>query len=82
MENKRLGIVAIFIEKNRESVALVNGILSEFHECIRGRMGLPDTEDEISIISVIVKATTEQLGAMTGRLGNLKGVTVKSMVAK
>lgn len=79
---QRIGIIAIIIERNRESVKEVNTILSEFHECIRGRMGLPDMEDDVFIISVIVKATTEQVGAITGRLGNLKGVTVKSMLTK
>ena len=30
------------------------------------------------MIGLIVEGTNEQIGAMTGRLGNLPGVTVKS----
>jgi aspartate ammonia-lyase len=46
-------------------------------------MGLPRLQDgTLSIITLIVRATTDELGALTGRLGSLPGVSVKSALAK
>lgn len=74
---ERLGFIGIVIE-DRSVAKEVNQILSAFGDIIRGRMGIPDHQTGDAVIGVIVKGTNEQLGAMTGRLGNLKGVQVKS----
>ncbi|MEG2575988.1 MAG: iron-only hydrogenase system regulator, partial [Christensenella sp.] len=76
----RIGIVAIIIEGNRENVTAVNAILSEYSDVVHARMGVPNKEKELYIISLVVEVTNEQLGALTGKLGNLAGVTVKSMM--
>jgi putative iron-only hydrogenase system regulator len=76
----RIGMIAIMIEEHRESVEQVNHILSEFSDCIHARMGVPNHEKDLFIIALVVEVTTQQLGALTGRLGKLKGVTVKSMM--
>ena len=77
---ERLGFVGIIIE-DRTAVPVVNEILSAFGSIIRGRMGVPDHETGEAVIGLVVKGTNEQLGAMTGRLGNLSGVQVKSALA-
>ena len=77
---ERLGFIGIVIE-DRAVATEVNQILSRFGEIIRGRMGIPDQQTGDAVIGLIVKGTNEQLGAMTGRLGNLKGVQVKSALA-
>ena len=45
-------------------------------------MGLPNQAEKAAIISLIVDGTTDEIGAMTGKLGNLKHVTVKSALTK
>lgn len=77
--DKRLGFVGIVID-DRRMAAKVNMILSEYGEMIKGRIGIPDHQSGQSVIGVIVEGTNEALGAMTGKLGNLSGVTVKSAV--
>jgi putative iron-only hydrogenase system regulator len=79
--NKRLGVVGIVIE-NRQVVPQVNKILSEHADMIIGRMGLPHREREVSVISLIVDGTTDQVGSMTGKLGSIPQVTVKSALTK
>lgn len=79
MENERLGFVGIVIE-DRAAAPEVNQILSSFGDMIHGRMGLPNHDNGQSVICLIVRGTNDRLGAMTGRLGNLKGVQVKSAV--
>jgi putative iron-only hydrogenase system regulator len=58
----------------------VNEILSKFGDMIVGRMGIPYRERGISVIALIVDATTDELGALTGKLGQIPGVKVKSAV--
>lgn len=76
----RIGVVAVILEREREAAPEVNRILSEFAFCIRGRLGVPDPAHDLSVIALVVDLTTETLGALTGRLGRLDGVTVKSLL--
>ena len=76
----RIAVIGIVIEKNRMASKKVNEILSDFGEYIVGRMGVPDTSSDIYVISVIIKATTEIISSMTGKLGRIENVTVKSAV--
>lgn len=74
---ERLGFVGLVVE-DRDQAARINQILSEFGDMIRGRIGVPDKETGIGVIGLIVEGSNDRLGAMTGKLGNVKGVQVKS----
>ncbi|OLN24305.1 hypothetical protein DVDV_4355 [Desulfovibrio sp. DV] len=43
-----------------------------------GRMGIPRPEYQVGVVSLIIEGTTDEIGSLTGRLGNIPGVTVKS----
>jgi putative iron-only hydrogenase system regulator len=81
MPDKRLGVIGIVIE-NRTSAAKVNQVLSEHSDMIIGRMGLPYREKNVSVISLIVDGDTDQLGSLTGKLGAIPDVVVKSALTK
>ena len=74
---KRIGVVGIVIEGNRDVAMEVQKILSENGDMILGRMGIPDREDNISAISLIVKGESERISALTGKLGRLERVNVE-----
>jgi putative iron-only hydrogenase system regulator len=74
---ERLGFVGLVVE-DREQAARINQILSEFGDMIRGRIGVPDKETGIGVIGLVVEGSNDRIGAMTGKLGNVKGVQVKS----
>ena len=78
----RLGFVGLIIEDREKNAASVNAVLSEFGEIILARMGVPCPERDCFSITLVVRATTDQLGALTGKLGKLSGVSVKSMLSK
>lgn len=78
---KRIGVVGIVVE-NADIVSKLNAILHDHGDLILGRLGLPYRERKISVISLIVEGTTDQIGALTGKLGNLPGVNVKSALSK
>ncbi len=75
---KRIGVIAIVVEERGKVTAKLNNILSEFGDIILGRMGVPSKEHGLSIISIIVEGTSDDIGAMTGQLGNLSGISIKS----
>jgi putative iron-only hydrogenase system regulator len=80
--NKRVGFVGIIIEDRKKAAHEVNDLLSEHGEIIVARVGLPYKERHCSVITLIVDATTDELGALTGKLGVLDGVSVKSALTK
>ncbi len=82
IEEKRLGFVGIIVEERKTSAAEINRILSEFGDLIIGRLGIPRSDKKINVISLIVEATTDEIGSMTGKIGLLKGVKVKSSLSK
>ena len=73
----RMGFVGIVVEKMDE-IAEVNRILSLFSEMIRGRIGIPNQADNSAVIGLVVEGTNARVGALTGKLGNIPGITVKS----
>ena len=76
----RIAVIGIVIEKDRSASSKVNEILSIYGDYVIGRMGVPDKENDVYCISIIVKATTEIISAMPGKLGRIENVTVKSAV--
>lgn len=78
---KRIGSISILIS-HRDIVPQVNALLSEFASLILARQGLPLREHGIHFISLIIEGTTDEISALTGKLGRLPDVEAKSMVAK
>ena len=74
---KRIGFVGIVIE-DPTSIPTVNQYISQYADMITGRIGVPNRRRGINIIGLIVEGPTDHVGALTGKLGNLSGVTVKS----
>ncbi len=78
---KRIGTAIIVIEQS-ESVALVNHALSRHNPIIFGRQGIPLHSKLLNIISVVLIGTTDEIGSLTGQLGKIAGVHVKSALIK
>ncbi len=81
MEDSRVAVIGIIVE-DRDAVGPLNDILHSFGDYIIGRMGLPYSKRGISVISVALDAPTEVINSLTGKIGMLKGVTAKSLMAK
>jgi len=79
---KRLGFVGIIIEDREDNASAVNDLLGQFGEIVVARMGVPYEKRNCSAITLIVDTTTDELGILTGKLGNLPGISVKSMLSK
>jgi putative iron-only hydrogenase system regulator len=79
--HKRLGVAGIVIE-DTTVVPAVNAILHEFAELIVGRMGIPYRTRGVSIVSIILDGSTDDISALTGRLGRVPGVSVKTALTR
>jgi len=78
---KRIGAVIILV-KDKQYIPQINQLLSRYSEIIQGRLGIPFKEEDISVISIVLNGTTDEVGALTGQIGKLKGVQVKSALIK
>ena len=78
----RIGVVSIIVTNRTSQAAKVNEIVSDHGEMIIGRMGIPYPPKGVNIISLIIHGSTDEIGALTGKLGSLEGVQVKSVLTK
>ena len=73
----RVAIIAIVVE-NPKNVEELNHLLHEYSKYIIGRMGIPYRERGISLISVAMDAPADVISTLSGRLGRIRGVSVKT----
>jgi putative iron-only hydrogenase system regulator len=82
MENiKRIAVIGAVLEKPRQSQNAFNDTMSEFRGIIKGRMGIPFEEEDAAVIAITLLGELDEINALTGKLGNLPGVTVKAAVS-
>ena len=77
----RIAIVGIIIYDN-ESAEKINSILHDYAEYIVGRMGIPYKTKSLSVISIIIDAPNDTIGALSGKLGMISNISVKTMYSK
>ena len=75
---KRIGVIGIVIHEPKNVAEKVNTVISGYGHIVIGRMGIPKPEANVGVIALIIEGTTDEVGALTGKLGKLPGVTVKS----
>ena len=73
----RVAVMSIIVE-NGDSVERLNGLLHDYGEFIIGRMGIPYRQKKINILSIALDAPQDTISALAGKLGKLKGVSVKT----
>ena len=78
---RRIGTALILIEDKQE-VEQLNHIISRHSDIIIGRQGLPLRDYGFNIISLILDGTSDQISSLTGQLGRLKSIQVKSVMLK
>ncbi|MGN1014825.1 MAG: TM1266 family iron-only hydrogenase system putative regulator [Butyricicoccus sp.] len=77
----RVAMLAIVVE-NPDSIDRMNRILHDYRPYIIGRMGIPYPNRGISLISVAVDAPADIISALSGKLGNLPGLSAKTVYSK
>ena len=75
--DSRVAVMSIIID-NLDAVEQVNAVLHEYGEYIIGWMGIPYRQRKISIISIALDAPQDTISALSGRIGKMAGVSVKT----
>ena len=77
----RIALIGIIVD-NIDSTEKLNTILHEYGQYIIGRMGIPYRENKVSIISVVIDATNDVISSLSGKLGMIEGISVKTVYSK
>ena len=80
MEN-RVALLGIVVERE-EAVEQLNGLLHQYREYVVGRMGIPYRQRGVNLISIVLDAPGDAISSLAGRLGAVKGISVKTLYAR
>jgi hypothetical protein len=76
----RMAFVVVTFPKGSRALLDVVSVLSEFESILIGSIQVPDKGSDNIIFGILVRATMDELGALTGPLGKIYEVKVKSAV--
>ena len=86
----RLAILAIVVE-DLSVTDQMNAVLHEYKDYIIGReykdyiigrMGIPYKAKHVCLVSIAIDAPEETIGALGGKLGRIRGLTVKTAYSR
>ncbi|NLN66144.1 MAG: iron-only hydrogenase system regulator [Clostridiaceae bacterium] len=80
MDN-RIAVISIIVKDINVS-AHINDLFHNFSNYIVGRMGMPYKARGVSVICIIMDAPEDVISSLSGKLGMLKGVSIKTTVTK
>jgi putative iron-only hydrogenase system regulator len=76
---KRIGSALILVEEFSE-VSLLNDIITRHAHLIISRQGIPLRDRKISLISLVLEGSTDEIGSLTGQIGRIRNIRVKSLL--
>ena len=78
---RRIGIITVLVF-NTKHINELNSLLSSYSDLILARLGLPLKDKKVNLITLVIELNTDDLGALTGKIGKISGVKVKSMLTE
>ena len=79
---RKIAIIGAVLDSPRESQSAFNDVVAAYKPIVRGRMGIPFAGEGVSVISLIVLGTLDEINSLTGKLGSIPGVNVKTSFSK
>jgi len=79
---KRIAVISAVLDEPHHCQQAFNDTVSEFQGIVKGRMGIPFEEVPVAVISLTVVGELDDINSLTGKLGRIDGVTVRTAVAK
>jgi len=79
---KRVAVISAILEKPEETQSLFNNIITSYKHMVRGRMGLPLEEEKVTVICITVVGDVNDINSLTGKLGRIQNVQVKTSISK
>ncbi len=78
---KKIAVISAILEEPSKCQKEFNEIVSDFKGIVKGRMGIP-FEEGMAVICITVTGDLDQINSLTGKLGNLPYVSVKTAISK
>lgn len=78
----KIAVLGVVLDNPQGSQEQFNQTVSQYKNIVKGRMGIPYEEAGVSVISIVVVGSLDEINSLTGKLGNIKGVTVKTSLSK
>ena len=79
---KKIAVIGAILENPKNSQSEFNKIVSDYKKIVRGRMGIPLLDHNMTVISITCLATMDEINALTGKLGSISGITVTTAISK
>lgn len=73
----RIAVMGIIVE-DIDSAEDLNALLHDYGPYIIGRMGIPYREKGVNIVSIAIDAPQDTIAALSGKIGALPGISVKT----
>ncbi len=78
--DSKVAVIGVIIE-NETSIEAFNALVHDYRHMILGRMGIPHRPKNINIVSLAVDGPQTEINALSGKIGRLPGVHVKTAYA-
>lgn len=76
---KRYGNALIAVQ-NKLAVTKLNELIGSYSGLVVARQGIPQANESLNLISLILYGNMQQINALAGKLGRLDGIIVKISV--
>lgn len=77
---RRLGLVGVVSDLSEETRSSIQDLLDQYAGIVLSSTDMPPAVPETRLTGITVRASTDELGAFTGKLGLVQGVRVKSLL--
>ena len=77
----RIAVMGSLVEYP-DQVERLNALLHDYGPYIIGRMGIPYREKNVHIISIAIDAPQDVTAALSGKIGSLEGISVKTAYSR
>lgn len=78
----KIAVIGAVLEDPKACQKEFNELISEYSHIVRGRMGIPFDGDGISVVSITVLGDLDEINSLTGKLGRIPHVSVKTSISK
>ena len=79
---ERVAVISVILEDAKVCQSEFNNVVAQYQDIVRGRMGIPFKDMGISVVSITVLASIDKINSLTGKLGNIDHITVKTAISR
>lgn len=79
---QKVAVISAILEEAENSQVIFNDTIAHFKGIIRGRMGVPLPDHDITVITITVIGELDEINSLTGKLGRIPNVSVKTSISK